>query len=82
MEYGHGDSGRLRFQAPTEQKALKAFLERRVASGKTFRESLEDREREEIKLCVKDPTVEGTREDPNYPSVVTYTLEKQWVESR
>lgn len=68
-EYGYGDGGRLRYRAPSEEKAVKAFLDRKVASGKTFRELLKERRREKIIVCVKDPTLEGTQENPNYPSV-------------
>lgn len=80
-EYGYGDSGRLRYRAPTREKAVKAFLERRVASGKLYREFLEERGQEEVKVCVKDPRKEGTRKDPNYPEVRTLQLRKEWIES-
>ncbi|MDY6761845.1 MAG: hypothetical protein SVY41_02250 [Candidatus Nanohaloarchaea archaeon] len=80
-EYGYGDGARLHYQAPTPEKAVKAFLERRVASGTTFREALEEQGQDEIHICVKDPTVKGTQDNPNYPTVFTYTLRKEWVES-
>ncbi|MDY6769010.1 MAG: hypothetical protein ABEI97_05450 [Candidatus Nanohaloarchaea archaeon] len=80
-EYGYGDGGRMHFHAPTPEKAVKAFLERQVASGKTYRQALEDRGQEAVKVCVKDPSVEGTRQNPNYPDVHTYELQKEWVEA-
>lgn len=80
-EYGYGDGGRIRYRAPSADKAVKAFLERRVASGLMFREFLEEKGQEKVKVCVKDPRKEGTRESPNYPSVHTFQLRKEWVES-
>ncbi len=68
-EYGHGDAVRLRFTATHEEDAAQAFLDRRVATGRTYRETKRRAGHEKLLLCVKDPTVTGTREDPNYPSI-------------
>lgn len=68
-EYGYGDAGRLHFDAPHEEGAARAFLDRRVASGVTFREALRRRGQDRVLVAVKDPSVTGTRESPNYPSV-------------
>ncbi|MCJ7450759.1 MAG: hypothetical protein MUP58_03400 [Candidatus Nanohaloarchaeota archaeon QJJ-9] len=77
-EYGFGNQGRLNFQAESKEKAVKAFLDRKVASGKSFREVLKQRGKKEIRVCVKDPNKTGTRENPNYPEVHTYKRHQVW----
>ncbi|MFB6076832.1 MAG: hypothetical protein ABEK12_01730, partial [Candidatus Nanohaloarchaea archaeon] len=67
--YGHGDESRLRFRAPDADGAVKAFLDRRVATGRTFRDAVRQQDRDHILVCVKDPTVTGTHSNPNYPAV-------------
>ncbi|MDY6766288.1 MAG: hypothetical protein SVW77_02880 [Candidatus Nanohaloarchaea archaeon] len=74
-EYGYGDAARLHYHAPTADRAVKAFLDRQVASGQTFRELLRERGQDRIHVCVKDPRVDGTQQDPNYPDVVTVAFD-------
>lgn len=72
--YGEGDGPRLRYEALSEEHAVRAFLARRLATGVLFRAHLAERT-DHVHVCVKNPTRTGTRQDPNYPSVVTVELE-------
>lgn len=72
-EYGEGDGPRNTYRAVSEEKALKAYLERRLFNGSTYREYLKQNGIKRLLLCVKNPALKGTRENPNYPAV--YTLE-------
>lgn len=67
--YGEGDAARLRFRRPAAEDAVKAFLDRRVATGLQFRDTLRKRGIETVLVCVKDPTVTGSRDSPNYPAI-------------
>lgn len=67
--YGEGDGPRLRYDAVSEEHAVKTFLDRRLATGVLFRDHLADR-MARVHVCVKDPARTGTRTKPNYPSVV------------
>lgn len=73
--YGEGDGGRLRFERPSPDDAVRTFLDRRVATGRTYREVLADR-REKALVCVKDPNRTGTREAPNYPDIHHVPLDR------
>lgn len=72
-EYGAGDGPRNMYQAVSEEKAMKAYLERQLVTGRTYREYLKQDSVDRLLLCVKNPALKGTRQSPNYPSV--YTLD-------
>lgn len=72
--YGNGDGPRLRYDAVSPEKAVKAFLDRRLATGILFRGHLAER-REYVHVCVKNPHKQGTRMNPNYPSVIHVPLD-------
>lgn len=67
--YGDGDGGRLRFRRPSPYHAVTAFLDRRVATGRTYRGMLQERSIDRVLVCVKDPAASGTRRNPNYPDI-------------
>lgn len=68
-EYGEGDGPRNTYEAVSEEQAMKAYLERQLVSGKSYRAHLKSDGISRLLLCVKDPTWTGTQEDPNYPAV-------------
>lgn len=74
-EYGEGDGPRNTYQAVSEERALKAYLERQLVTGRTYREHLQDDGVDRLLLCVKNPALKGTRQNPNYPSVYTIEFE-------
>lgn len=73
--YGKGDGGRLRFRRPSPYHAVTAFLDRCVATGRTYQEVLANRH-DKVLVCVKDPTTTGTREAPNYPDIHHVPLDR------
>lgn len=80
-EYGEGDGPRNVYESVSEEDALKAYLERPLFTGKTYREHLKKEGIERLLLCVKNPANKGTRENPNYPSVYTLTFGGERIES-
>ncbi len=70
-EYGEGDGPRNMYEAGSEEKAMKAYLERQLVTGRTYREHLQRDGVDRLLLCVKNPALKGTRQNPNYPSVYT-----------
>ncbi len=72
-EYGEGDGPRNTYTAVSEERAMKTYLERQLVTGKTYRHHLQQDGIDRLLLCVKNPALKGTRQNPNYPSV--YTLE-------
>lgn len=73
-EYGEGDSPRNTYQAPSEEQAITAFLDRLLISGKTYRDHLQEQDIDRILVCVKNPAHKGTLQNPNYPSVYDIDL--------
>lgn len=80
-EYGEGDGPRNMYEAVSEEKAIKAYMERPLVNGKTYRAHLQDQGAERLLICVKDPAKKGTRENPNYPSVYTIDFSQGTVET-
>lgn len=79
-EYGYGNLARFRYQAEDHEKAIKKFMIRKVI-GKSgysmFKDNLLEKGRKGIILCVKDPNLKGTRQNPNYPSVYHLKFDKE-----
>lgn len=71
-EYGYGHLGRFVYQTSDEKKAVKRYMNRQIVSKKgysSYKEKLIGEDQEEILICVKDPSLKGTKQNPNYPSV-------------
>ena len=67
-EYGYGKYHRFRFTDISAEKAVGHFLNRDIFYGKSFREYLLEKKRD-IRICVKDPKIKGSRKNPNYPHI-------------
>lgn len=80
-EYGEGDGPRNTYEAVSEEQAMKAYLDRQLVSGKTYRDHLKADGVDRLLLCVKDPTWTGTPDDPNYPAVYTIDFGSAAVET-
>jgi len=77
-EYGYGKYHRFRYCDATREKAVEHFLNRKVIDKKSFREHLLEKKKD-IRVCVKDPSIKGSRKNPNYPEIfhlkVNFVLE-------
>ena len=87
-EYGYGNLSRFRYKAQDEEGAIKKFMNRKVMGKRgytLFKENLLDKGQERILLCVKDPNLKGTKQDPNYPSIyhLKFNKEKEeWISNQ
>ena len=68
-EYGFGKYHRFRFKEISAEKAVSHFLNRNVFGERSFRDTLLEKKKKDIKICVKDPLIKGTRKNPNYPKI-------------
>jgi hypothetical protein len=44
-------------------------MDRTLINGRTYRDHLQEQGIDRLLICVKNPAQQGTRKNPNYPSV-------------